>query len=148
MYGHPTAASITSFSILHLSLLPFRPAHVIIFTLSTPARYNIHPCCGTGNQRDELLLRQAVETALGGLKPAVRLRGQVCLRRQMLGGKPTTEDSQEARWILPSLMSMLRISHSWVLPTGSVSCWRSWTRTNSTSTSARLMTSKPGERAR
>ena len=52
MYGHPTAASIMSFSIVHLSLLPFRPAHVIIFTLSTPARYNIHLCCGIGNQNE------------------------------------------------------------------------------------------------
>jgi hypothetical protein len=32
--------------------LPFRPAHVIIFTLPTPAKYNIHPCCGIGNQTE------------------------------------------------------------------------------------------------
>jgi hypothetical protein len=40
MCGHPTAASIVSFSILHLSLLPFRPAHVIISRLYYSVRYD------------------------------------------------------------------------------------------------------------
>jgi hypothetical protein len=40
MCGHPTAVSIMSFSILHLSLLPFRPAHVIISTSLYAVKYN------------------------------------------------------------------------------------------------------------
>ena len=39
MCGHPAAASIMSFSIVRLSLLPFRPAHVII-TIPHTAKYN------------------------------------------------------------------------------------------------------------
>jgi hypothetical protein len=53
MCGHPAAASIVSFFIVRLSLLPFGPAHVIISMSLYAAKYNSHHRCGTGNERDE-----------------------------------------------------------------------------------------------